>query len=105
MSPEERAREWLAAAHEHGLHPRGLDGALATLLQDYGDQRAREAREEALRDAEAVCLDHADRLTLRQADPDSEAHPRLKSIQWGHEDAAHDLAEAIRSLAHKERPR
>jgi hypothetical protein len=107
MSPEERAREWLEGREieDHIQAHESHAASLAQLLQDYGDQRAREAREEALRDAEAVCLDHADRLTLRQADPDSEAHPRLKSIQWGHEDAAHDLAEAIRSLAHKERPR
>jgi hypothetical protein len=102
MSPEEIARAWLVV-HSLLWRTPTLDDSLAQLLQDYGDQRAREAREEALEDAACVCLSHARGYKLSAEHLDvGECEPLTDDLKAN---AVTDAAEAIRSLAHKERPR
>jgi hypothetical protein len=104
MSPEERAREWWL---EHGECRRvtchacqARVASLTQLLQDYGDQRAREAREEALEEAANLVQERKHVVGLFNDDADNFTRDWNDGRTYAYQDAEN----RIRSLAHKERP-
>jgi selenocysteine lyase/cysteine desulfurase len=109
MSPEERAWTWLVNREiedrfiqEHESHA----ASLAQLLQDYGDQRAREALSDAA-DALQERKHIAQRRAYEAEADDIPFLPRateaLKRVAMVWESA--ETIVRSRSLAHKERPR